>query len=228
MGRGPRPAARTSQPDQIKTKTPMQHRHIPIAALGLVLALTCGSASADKLYKWVDQDGRVHYSDKVPPEAAAHGRELKSERGLTIQRVAPAKTPEQIEAERRAQAEEEARRAAEAKQAEQDRILLMTFSSTAEIIRARDDRLAAIDARIRLTEENLRKLQTQLEQAQRQAVEQERSGSAALEATHKRIADLQRQVNEHQNFIAKRQQERAALEARFDADLARFKELKGQ
>lgn len=39
-------------------------RRIPIAALMLVLA---ASAGAQTLYKWVDKDGKTHYSDTPPP-----------------------------------------------------------------------------------------------------------------------------------------------------------------
>ena len=40
---------------------------VPLLVLGLAIA---APASAGKLYKWVDEKGNVHFSDKVPPEAA--------------------------------------------------------------------------------------------------------------------------------------------------------------
>jgi hypothetical protein len=38
--------------------------------LALLLMAAAGWAHADKLYRWVDQDGRVHYTDQPPPPQA--------------------------------------------------------------------------------------------------------------------------------------------------------------
>lgn len=45
----------------------------------LVLLITMGLAGdtlADKIYKWVDKDGRVHYSDKPPPKETEQAKEI--------------------------------------------------------------------------------------------------------------------------------------------------------
>ncbi|MES9934944.1 MAG: DUF4124 domain-containing protein, partial [Sedimenticola sp.] len=41
-------------------------RPVALALLSLSLLLTAGSVSAGKLYRWVDSEGNVHFSDKVP------------------------------------------------------------------------------------------------------------------------------------------------------------------
>ena len=38
--------------------------------LMMVLALVCTGAMADQVYRWVDKDGKVHYSQTPPPGAA--------------------------------------------------------------------------------------------------------------------------------------------------------------
>jgi len=38
--------------------------------LGLGLLLVLPLAQAGKLYKWVDRDGKVHYTDRAPPSSA--------------------------------------------------------------------------------------------------------------------------------------------------------------
>ena len=202
-----------------------------IAVAFLLLGLS-GQAAADRLYKWVDAQGRVHYSDTVPPDAAGHEREVKSRTGVTLQRIEAAKTPDQIEAERRAREREEAKRRAEEeaarKQAAADRTLLLTFSSAEEIERARDDRVAVIDGQITLAEGRIEALRQQLQQAQQQAATIERTGRGDLQQAHQRIRDLERQIGEHQSYLAGKRQERQALIERFAADLARFKELQAE
>lgn len=46
------------------------------AIVFILLALTTAGAGAGAIYKWVDQDGVVHYSDQAPETAAA--RDLES------------------------------------------------------------------------------------------------------------------------------------------------------
>jgi transposase-like protein len=46
-----------------------------LIALAVLLAVT--PASAQKLYKWVDQAGKVHYSDQPPPQDARVEKKLE-------------------------------------------------------------------------------------------------------------------------------------------------------
>ena len=48
-----------------------------LAALGLVGCLVATAASA-QMYRWVDKDGKVHYTDTPPPAAAGKSAQLRS------------------------------------------------------------------------------------------------------------------------------------------------------
>lgn len=209
----------------------MNYRRVSLIAL-LWLLSDAAAASTDRLYKWTDAQGQVHYSDRVPPEAARHGREVKSSRGLTLERVEAAKPREQLEAERMAREQEEARRLAEVeaqrRQEAADRTLLLTFSSTTDIERARDDRIAVIDGQITLTQARIDGLQDRLQQARQQAATAERTGRGDLMQLHQRISGIERQIAEHNAFISNKQRERQQLIKHFAADLARYRELRAQ
>lgn len=41
--------------------------------VALMLIAASGAAQADQLYRWVDQDGHVHYTDQPPPPQARSG-----------------------------------------------------------------------------------------------------------------------------------------------------------
>jgi hypothetical protein len=45
-----------------------------VAATLLIASLVVATPALAKMYKWVDKDGNVHYSDSVPPDQAKHGR----------------------------------------------------------------------------------------------------------------------------------------------------------
>ena len=52
--------------------------------LFLVLLLACASASA-QMYRWVDQNGKVHYTDTPPPPSAAKSVEQKKLGGSVVE-----------------------------------------------------------------------------------------------------------------------------------------------
>src|SRR5699024_1433819 len=112
--------------------TYMPYNHFLLLFLSLLLAAQPAAASGKQHYKWTDAQGQVHYSDRLPPDAAAREREVKSSRGITLKRVDASKTREQLDRERQLQEQEETRRRAEEdtrrKQAASDRTLLLTFS----------------------------------------------------------------------------------------------------
>ncbi len=47
-----------------------------LVALGTV-ALLCATAASAQLYRWVDKDGKVHYTDRPPPAAAGKSEQLR-------------------------------------------------------------------------------------------------------------------------------------------------------
>jgi len=66
--------------------------------LGLIIGLlSLGCLANSKMYKWTDEHGRVHYSDKPPPKAEFEARDLPR---------APDTDPSQIPSPRPADSEE--------------------------------------------------------------------------------------------------------------------------
>lgn len=58
-------------------------RHITIAALSLML-VTINTALAQQLYRWVDQNGRVTYSQNPPPAGAAKNVQQRNMSGGSV------------------------------------------------------------------------------------------------------------------------------------------------
>src|SRR5688572_13272381 len=71
-------------------------------------------APAKKLYRWIDKDGKVQFSDSLPPEAIDQARTELNNAGRVVADVDRAMT-----AEERAAAEQAAREAAERAAAEE-------------------------------------------------------------------------------------------------------------
>ena len=183
-------------------------------------------AVAGRLYKWVDENGKVHYGDHVPAKYASKERRVLNDRAIEVQRIEAAKTPEQIEAERRLEARrrEEARRRAE--QLAHDRMLLSTFASVDDMEMAREGKIQAIDSLIRVTKARIAKLEEKLTQYTRRAAMLERAGRPVPKPLRSNIEQAREQIRRYQEFIESKRVEQERIRATFEKDIARFRELK--
>lgn len=200
----------------------MTHRIV----LALALALLTGSVAAAKLYRWVDDDGNVHYSDKVPPKAMQREHTRLNERGITVERQEPVKS----EAER-AREDEVARLRAEQQrladeQKARDAALLRTFRTEDDIVLTRDGKLAAVDAQIQLGQSNIKRLKRQLAGMQSNAAKMEKQGRKLSPNQQRDIDTTQAQIEDAYAAILRRERDKAQITTAYAADLKRFRELR--
>jgi hypothetical protein len=193
----------------------------------LLLGLLSGPAAAQKLYKWVDKDGQVHYGDSVPPEYASQDREVLNTRGMAVGHEQGAETP----AEARAREEEEKRAKAAQEQAQHDRMLLQTYQNVGEIEMLRQRRIELIDSQITLQEQSLSNLKArhadQLQRASRfQPLSKDPKAPPMPEGMAEDIQRAESDIRTQEVNLLKRHKERETVNAQFDADVVRFKELR--
>ena len=209
----------------------MKNRYIPripcrrqinrALLLGLALLLAAPMASAGSRIKcWVNKDGVRECGQFVPPEYAQQRIEIVNERGIVIEVIEAAKTKEQL-------AKEAAERRRLAEQKRRDKILLNTFTTERDIELARKSRIQAIESIIAITNSNTRSLKASLAKVQKRAANFERAGEEPPKELFEEMDSLKRQIQDNEEFVAKKQRDIIALEKRFDADLKRFRELKG-
>ena len=92
----------------------------------LTLAVAASAAGREgTVYRWVDDDGVVHFDDRVPPEYAEHDKDILTDDGVKVGSIRGRKSPAEIEAERVA-AENTLQREL---QLREDKGLLLTTSS---------------------------------------------------------------------------------------------------
>lgn len=209
---------------------PLSTRTVLAAAAALALGAAMAPAGA-KIVCWKNKDGVRECGNAVPPEYAQQSIERKSKSGLTVEKTERAKTPEEIEADRvererlaKEQAEKE-RRAAE--QARIDRVLLQTFTTEEDLKLARDGKVAAIDSRIKHSQQVVERLEQTRTDLQGEAASLERGGKKVPDTLRKQIEDVQAQIDKTQREIGQREVERVSVQKQFETDLARYRELKG-
>jgi hypothetical protein len=128
-----------------------------------VLVFTCGNAVAQKLYRWVDENGKVTYTDKMPVESAGRPADILNKQGAVLKRQENALTPEQAEERDRQLKKTQEAEAAAREERRKNIALINTYSSEQDIEEARaralkeaNEAIAATEGRI--TEANKRQL----------------------------------------------------------------------
>ncbi|MFN3920453.1 MAG: DUF4124 domain-containing protein, partial [Methylohalobius sp.] len=205
---------------------------VTLVLVCLALALPgplAGENPPAKLYQWVDKQGKVHYSDTIPAEAAEHERVIfdKSQvRKLEI--VEKPKTAEELAREARlAELREAAKRLLE-KQIAQDQALLRSYRNEEDLQLALKGQLDTIDTRIKVLEANVKRQQAQLDSKIREAAEIERQGRKVPQALIDTIAAIRHQIQQQQSKIAREIKAKEELQRKFAQDLARFQNLKAR
>lgn len=204
---------------------------IPVVRALLIaaaLALVSNPVVAQKLYRWVDKSGQVHYGDKIPPEYAEQDREVLNKQGVSVGREEGAETP----AEARARIEREERDKAAKEQAQRDRMLLATYQNIEEIELLRARRLELIDAHVAIQQQAVANFKARLSEQQKRAARyqpanQDPKAQPMPDGLADDIARTKSDLRTQELNLQKKRDERESVNAKFDADVVRFKELRG-
>ena len=198
---------------------------------GLVLAaLLCAVSSTSvgaPLYKWVDENGKIRYSDRLPPNQNKQGHQQLNSQGMVVSTREPARTPEEIAID--AELEETQREDARLKsiQDQRDRVLLLTFSTEQELEHARDNRMEVIDSVIRLIESSIETTQGKLGKLKNTADKNYISKSKDVPGgLAQKIEHFERKVENRNAQMEGKQLEKEKIRQRYELDLERFRSLK--
>lgn len=178
----------------------MRIREIVLLTAGVLVCVGwAGPAeAAGKVYRWVDENGVVHFGDAIPPEYSRDRHEVLDGRG-TRTTVNEEKPAQQVSPERD----------------NRDRALLATYGSVKEIESLRDRRIGYLDSQNAVAEDRLRNLH-----ARKQDLE---GNPAAINE----LATVEQRIREYDAEIERRSAEMARIRSEFDDDILRFRELKG-
>ena len=199
-----------------------------VLAAAIVATLAQASGTGRTQYKWRDAEGALHYSDALPPEAAKFGYEVVNGQGLVIKRVERAKTADELAAAKAADAKAKLARAAAEQQSRDDDRLLSSYPEEADLKRAQQERLDAIDQELKTAKMSLRSQEQTLAQMLDHAAELERAGKALPAPQAKQLATLRSEVEQQQQAVRRRERERDSTVTGFQTEISHYREVKAQ
>lgn len=219
------------------------HKHrLAIAGLTTALLLASGSVLAEKVYRWVDEDGNVHYTATLPPNHKDAGHDVLNERGIVLDedlRLTPEqKTEEEKLAQKAAEegADELPRDSSglprpkplysEAeKQQRMDNFLMLRYESEQEITDAMNVEIKQLNYDRRLIEGS----QTSLNEAWRGhiriAANRQRSGQKVDANVETQIDDLRSQMAQNARELNALKQREENIKTDFQKQLDRYRYL---
>ncbi len=220
------------------------HRHVQTVVVASTLALAGlglsgpveGAQNAKKktlpqeaFYRCRDARGHQHLGQSIPEQCMDLDVEILDERGRVI-RIVPGR--ESLEEEARRKAEAEAAQVELEAAQQRDRTLMATYLSVADIERLRDQRLELLQQQAEVTRQyiaNLREREGRLmEESRRFRPYSDKSTAPVLpDNLAEEIVSTVNGLQVYEQELAKNTTEQTELSTAFEADITRFKELKG-
>lgn len=190
--------------------------------IALLAGLVFSLPVAAKMYKWVDDKGTTHYGETIPAEYANKDRQILDKSGAVTKKV-DVLTPEERRAQEAESAKSHSDEAASRAQKLHDKSLTDTYSSVNEIDLSRSRNIQQVESRINSINSQLKSANATLSDLQKGA-----ASTGGKKSLPEEIKAAQERVTHLQQDLDKFKAEKLAVEARYDADKARYKELTGK
>jgi hypothetical protein len=200
-------------------------RRMAVLLLCAIVVAAAGRAHA-ALYKWIDEHGVVHYSDKLSVDAVNRANSELSRQGITLHKTEQARPAAQRVAKSSDNDEQKQRETERERVLAQrrDRALIESYANEGEIDLAKSRAVATIDGQLQSAHAfvaQMSKRRRELEDKKPTFAPRPVPGALVRE-----IESIDDEVARQNEFIAAKQKESAGVAARYDADKQRFRELR--
>ena len=195
------------------------------AVLTILLLLLAASAEGQSVYKWVDENGEVHYSQTLPPDRAGQAHDRLTEEGLLAERVDRVKTAEELAELKAEQAERKEQAEKRRIQAQQDRLFLAAFPTEQDVRQSIQSRrqtvIAELDSVRSLIEQGRARFAARVERA----AALERRGEPVPDSLVEYIASDRAAIRELNDRLDRINARLDALDQELSAELQRHRRL---
>lgn len=203
----------------------MTKRIINLLAIALLFAFAYPANAG--LYRWIDKDGKVHYSDKVPQKFSQNGHVVLNTNGTKKKVIISALKRKQIKETKEQKVKQLKKEAQLKKQKELEEMrdiqLLNMFTTPNELITVYNAKVEMTDESINLLKARHKSQSIKLEKLENQHERTKNPHSKELLA--KKIDNLLDNLRVYQQAITENYVEKEKLKKEFDTNFSRFNEL---
>jgi len=193
-----------------------------------LLLSVCSLSVQAKMYKWEDEDGNVHFGDRIPTQYLNKGHKELNAQGAVVgthDEVKVETEEEKQEKYRLLQAEKEKERKVKEK-ARQDQVLLDTYTTERDLTAARDARLDAVNSQLQLSKSIIEDAKRKLDATERQIATIKGAGNEVPKNIISKMKREERQLKTYQDLVASHEKRKQGINEQFGDYIKRFRELK--
>ena len=204
-----------------------------LLAAGVFLASNAGAA---EVFRWVDENGEVHYSESLPPNFKDQGHDVLNERGIVTDEDLSLTPPPPVEVPDEEQAQELPRDSSGMKrpkalyseaemQRRMDNFLMLRYDSEQEITDAMNVEIKQLEYDRRLLTTTRASIQDAYRGQIKQAANRQRAGQQVDEKTALEIHQLQGRLAENGRSLGYMEARETDIRAEFGKQLDRYRFL---
>jgi hypothetical protein len=184
---------------------------------------TKSSSQKGVAYRWVDEQGVVHYGDHIPPQYATQERAILNSQGVEVGHLDAQKSPEAQAADARVRAEQ-------MKKKQHDAFLVSTYTSVQDIEALRDVRLDQLKGQRAAAEQYVESLRVRLASLQARALTYrpyaERQDARRMpDDLAENLVRTVNELREQTTALTANTEAETSLRTQFQADIERYREL---
>ena len=197
--------------------------------------LVAGSAMAGKVYRWVDENGEVHYSETLPPDFRDKKHDELDDQGIVRAEnqslVPPPPEPtleegfKELPRDSSGMQRPKALYSEEETQKRMDRFLLLRYSSEQEIVDAMDVEIKQLEYDRRLLRTSGESMSEAYRGQIKEAANRQRSGVEVDQKIIRHIANLQTRLTANGKSLDKLETREDDIKVAFGAELERYRYL---
>lgn len=215
------------------------HRPV-IATTAAVLALAVSAATAaqeKKVYRWVDEDGNVHYSETLPPDFKSETHdEMRGDGIVTEEGVSRVPPPPVVETEPRDNKGELPRDKSGLRRPEplysdaerqqrMDHLLRLRYHSEDELLEAMEVEINQLKYDEQLLDATHGSLESSLKSVIDEAGNRQRAGLQVSEDQLAKISDLRSRLRQNERSLRGLELREKKIRESFNRDIERYREL---
>ena len=188
-----------------------------------VVLLSCAFSAQAKMYKWVDENGQMHFGDKIPQKYMTKEHDELNERGMKVRhKEAEKSAQEKAEAQRLEEERKQAALEAE-KQKKLDQVLLDAYDSENDLVAARDSRLDAVASQIKLSEAIIAESNKKIKSLEERVAEIQKSGRVVPENLYANIKNEKQYVATQTRVMASHKKRSSEISKKYNGYIKRFR-----
>jgi hypothetical protein len=194
----------------------------PYIASLICVSFLSSSAEAG-VYRWVDSQGEVQYSDVVPPSVAQQGHRELDNQGMTIKTVPAPPTPEEIAERKRKETLAKLLAEKENEQQQRDKYLLANYANVSELEAVFKSKLDLLEKNSQGMTERRNSLKTRMEAVKKQLDGlKDASQRKTLESY---LSEAESTLVSYDHALEENQTEHESLTQHYEKDKLRLAEL---